>query len=86
MKYFETNSFARLVELLNLRVLYDDLVINGDFFLPKKIRGQLTIDKAKWIEMYALEKFGSNHERIEELIDVACTYIELAKLENVEGI
>lgn len=76
-------DFARMVELLDLRVRYDDLVINGGFNLPWHARGVLTMDKAEWILDFAHIRNGTN-ERYAELIEVVTDYEVLALKEDKE--
>ena len=83
MEKREMTDFARMVELLDLRVRYDDLVINGGLILPYHARGMLTLEKADWILMFAQVKNGGN-ARLAELLEVATAYEHLALQEDEE--
>ncbi len=81
MEKCKMTDFARMVELLDLRVRYDDLVINSGLILPYHVRGVLTIEKAEWIFKNAHLK-NANNSRYVELTEVAAAYHGLAMQED----
>lgn len=70
------NSFSEMVEVLNLKFKYEELILNNKFSIPKKYKS-LDNDSAAWcIEKIAV--FNKKNKAVNEIKAVCFDYLERA--------
>lgn len=78
------SSFHELVDILNLKTEYSEIIENSNISIPKKYK-QLNYESAEWC-VEKLSLFNKNSKDIDKLEQICFNYIDLSSYISLSNI